>query len=57
MIPRERAKQIFEKLGIKEASADHPIYKEPPSIRFINLPKKSTTGGEKTSPKKPDPKK
>ena len=57
MISRERVKQIAAEFGMRMASPDHPVYKEGPSIRFINRPKKSTTGGKKTSPKKPDPKK
>ena len=27
---------VLEKRGMKEASADHPIYSAPPTIRFIN---------------------
>lgn len=29
-------KRVMAKFGIKEAPRDHPIYKEGPSVRFIN---------------------
>ena len=37
---------VLEKRGMKQASADHPIYSAPPTIRFIRL------SGSKTSTKR-----
>jgi len=33
---------IFEARGARKAPPDHPIYSEPPTIRFINHPKATT---------------
>ena len=40
MISRERAIEIAKKYGIGEVPRDDPLYNEPPTIRFINLPPK-----------------
>jgi hypothetical protein len=36
MNAQEILKYLEEKHGWKEATADHPIYSAPPTIRFIN---------------------
>ena len=33
---------IFEARGMKKCPPDHPIYSEPPTIRFINHPRATT---------------
>ena len=38
----EIIKYLEETKGWKEASADHPIYSAPPTIRFINHPRSKT---------------
>ena len=48
MITREQARKIFAKYGIKEVPPDDPIYKEPPSIRFVNRPGKPDKAGRQT---------
>jgi len=40
MITREEARKIAAEYGIGEASRDHPIYREPPTIRFVSKPLK-----------------
>ena len=40
MITREEMREIAAKYGIKEAPRDHPIYREPPTIRFVSKPLK-----------------
>jgi hypothetical protein len=39
-LTRERAREIAAKYGIGECPPDHPIYSEPPSIMFLNRPRK-----------------
>jgi len=38
MITREQAERVCAKHGLKMASPDSPIYKEPPSVRFVAQP-------------------
>ena len=43
--------KTLSKLGIKEASPDHPVYSTPLTVSFINRPRATTpakvTGAEK----------
>lgn len=55
MITREEAREIAAKHGIGEAPADHPIYSEPPSIRFTSPSKKSTTTTDTSSEQETQP--
>ena len=47
---------ILEARGMKKCPPDHPIYSEPPTIRFINRPRATTpakvTGAEKLDDEK-----
>ena len=47
---------IFEARGMSKLPPDHPIYSEPPTIRFINRPRATTpakvTGAEKLDDEK-----
>jgi hypothetical protein len=36
MITREQAVKIAKRYGIEEIPRDDPIYKEPPTIRFVS---------------------
>ena len=35
--------KTLSKLGIKEASADHPVYSTPLTVSFINRPRAATS--------------
>ena len=48
---------IFEARGFRKAPPDHPIYSEPPTIRFINRPRATTPAGATDAEKLDDEKK
>ena len=39
---RKAIVKSLEKLGIKEASPDHPVYSTPLTVSFINRPRAAT---------------
>jgi hypothetical protein len=43
MISLERRREILKELGVPEVSPDDPIYREPPSIFFVNGPRTPAT--------------
>ena len=55
MITREEAREIAAKHGIGEVPADHPIYNEPPSIRFINRSTEFAMSGKESSNSNQEP--
>ena len=39
MLDRKTIQETLSKLGIKEASPDHPVYSTPLTVSFINRPR------------------